>query len=200
MIMKSKKIAITGGIGSGKSLVIDIIKKYKFPVFSCDEIYRRIIQTPTYVQTIARLFPSVVIENRIDKQALANIVFSDETARERLNAVAHPLILEWLQRDMAAAESALVFAEVPLLFESQWENFFDETWVILRNKQLRISAITTRDRCTDEEALRRIQTQFDYDSENAVGYFQKLNAVIFTNDGSTTDLEKQIISKIQSYP
>ena len=66
-----KKIAITGGIGSGKSTVIELIKDQGFPVFSCDEIYKEIIVSKEYIQKIQENFPTAVKNGLIDKQILS---------------------------------------------------------------------------------------------------------------------------------
>ena len=73
-----KKIAITGGIGSGKSLVLECIKELGYPVFSCDMIYKELLQTPKFARKIAELFPSCVKNNEIDRKELGNIVFNNK--------------------------------------------------------------------------------------------------------------------------
>ena len=110
------KIAITGGIGSGKSTAIAHIKELGYPVFSSDEIYRDILRSKAYIQKIRSVFPEVVKEVEIDRKALASVVFSNDQAREQLNSIAHPMIMEKLLSEMNSTNSSLVFAEVPLLF------------------------------------------------------------------------------------
>ena len=83
------KIAITGGIGSGKSTAIAHIKKLGYPVFSSDEIYRDILRSKAYIQKIHSVFPEVVKEVEIDLKALASVVFSNDQAREQLNSILH---------------------------------------------------------------------------------------------------------------
>ena len=73
-----KKIAVTGGIGSGKSTVCKLIENMGYSVFSCDKIYQNIIHSKRYVQEIERVFPSVVKQGEIDKKLLSEIVFSNE--------------------------------------------------------------------------------------------------------------------------
>ena len=82
-----KRIAITGGIGSGKSSVVKYLATQGFSTFSCDEIYAKVLSEPAYVQEMAKLFPSAVVDGRIDKKILSSIVFNDNVARERLNAL-----------------------------------------------------------------------------------------------------------------
>ena len=89
-----KKIAITGGIGSGKSEAIKIIKELGFPVFSCDEIYKEIIFSKEYVQRIEENFPTCVKNGIIDRKELSAIVFANREKRDLLNSLSHPLIME----------------------------------------------------------------------------------------------------------
>ena len=65
-----KKVAITGGIGSGKSKVLSIIQNADYPVFSCDEIYKKVIVDEKYIKKIAEIFPTAVIDGKIDRKRL----------------------------------------------------------------------------------------------------------------------------------
>lgn len=159
-----KKIAITGGIGSGKSLVLEILRQQGFLCFSCDEIYAELVKEPSYIQTIAGVFPGVVVNGVIDKKQLGVVVFHDNTAREKLNTVAHKEIMAKLYRLMEEANGELVFAEVPLLFEGNYENHFDEVIVVMRSKEERVSSVCTRDDLSKCEVEARISAQFDYEN------------------------------------
>ncbi len=195
--MSNKKIAITGGIGSGKSTVSNILKELGFSVFSCDEIYKEIMESSEYIQQIQGLFPQVIIENRINKQKLAELVFSNEAYRQKLNAVAHPLIMKTLLEYMENTNGACVFAEVPLLFEEKLEHYFDEIWVVLRELDARIQSAMHRDKCDRESVLSRIKAQFDYEDKNTLTYLKSINAVIIENNKDKNTLKEQIKSFVQ---
>ncbi len=190
--MSNKKIAITGGIGSGKSTVCKILKALGFSVYSCDEIYKEIIESPEYIQQIQGIFPQVVIENHIDRQKLAQLVFSNERYRKELNAVAHPLIMKTLLEYMKNTDNPLVFAEVPLLFEEKLEHYFDEIWVVLRDFNARVESAMNRDQCDREAVLNRIRAQYDYEDKNALTYFHNINAVIIENNKDENALKEQL--------
>lgn len=178
-----KKIAITGGIGSGKSTVAKQIALLGFPVFSCDEIYRELLQDNAYIAQISRVFSDVVKEGVIDKKALSRRVFSSEMDRKRLNSIAHPLIMERLYARMSACTNELVFAEVPLLFEGGYENDFAHIIVVRRNDEERIENVMKRDGVSKAEVLARLSAQFDYkDIKNKNVYF-------IDNDGGIEELE-----------
>ena len=175
------KIAITGGIGSGKSAVCRILKERGYPVFSCDEINRTLLSEKSYLDGLCALFPACVKDGKLNKAALSALVFSDKEALKTLNAYAHPRIAERLRRDMEGAEKTC-FAEVPLLFESGMTKRFDCAIVVLRNKEERIRAVVARDGLTAEQAKARMKQQFDYDGPLPDG------CLAIENDGDETAL------------
>ncbi len=184
----NKKIAITGGIGSGKSTVSQMIRDMGYPVYSCDEIYATLIDDEQYIIKIKNAFPTAVQKDRIDREKLAKIVFNDDSAREKLNKIAHPLIMQSLLQKMNG-EECLVFAEVPLLFEGNFERLFNEIIVVKRNKKERIESVCARDHITKEEVLARMNAQFDYDTE-------KINAIVIENTGDLLALKNSVSSII----
>ena len=101
-----KKIAITGGIGSGKSTALQIIKELGFAVYSCDTIYLEVLEDKDYIDEVKRCFPNAVEGNVIDKKRLSSIVFFDKCAREQLNKLAHPRIMKNLQKKMSRSKAA----------------------------------------------------------------------------------------------
>lgn len=194
-----KKIAITGGIGSGKSTAIKYIEEMGYPVFSCDEIYKTIRQSAAYVKRISSEFPNAVVEGQIDSKKLSEIVFLDKSSLEKLNKISHPLIMEELLKAMNASNSTLVFAEVPLLFEGGFEKLFDKIIVITRNRDERIYAVQKRDGCTNEEVERRLSSQFDYDSEEGKRRVKAANAHLIENYGRKTELEEKLKTLIEKF-
>lgn len=192
-----KKIAITGGIGSGKSYVAGYIKNLGYSVFSCDEIYKELCKTSSYVQKIQCIFPEVVINNAIDKKMLAQIVFSNKTQLEKLNRLSHPLIMKKLYQEMDAAHGNLIFAEVPLLFEGGYETSFDETIFVKRNLSSRVQGIVQRDKIRQKEALARIRNQIDFACVETRIQEKKLIVHFINNEGTLDDLEIQIDKIIQ---
>ena len=179
------KIAITGGIGSGKSAVCRILKERGYPVFSCDEINRTLLSEKSYLDGLCALFPACVKDEKLNKTALSALVFSDKEVLKTLNAYAHPRIAERLRRDMEGAEKTC-FAEVPLLFESGMTKQFDGAIVILRNKEERIRAVVARDGLTAERAEARMKQQFDYNGPLPDG------CLVIENDGDEAALREKV--------
>ena len=189
-MMQSKKFAITGGIGSGKSTVCRILREKGFQVFSCDEIYRELRGERAYLDKIAELFPECVNEKGLNAPALSALVFSDEAELERLNAVSHPLIMERLMARMN--ELPLSFAEVPLLFEGGFDALFDGVLAIRREKGARLAAVRARDGLTETEILARMEKQFDD------RLLSQKKCVILENNGDEADLSANLELALKS--
>ena len=182
--MTPNKIAITGGLGSGKSEFCGILREMGYPVFSCDEINRELWKDPSFLSELAGLFPDCLSDGLPDKTKLSRKVFSDERARARLNAFSQPRIMQELISRMNGFRTA-VFAEVPLLFEGGYEKLFDAVIALRRDKETRISAVNKRDGLTRTDALARIQRQFDPDR------LEEKQCLIVENNGDRTALKRK---------
>lgn len=185
-----KKIAITGGIGCGKSLVAKYVAEMGYPIFSCDEINRNLLTDPDYIERIKNVFPNCVNGGKIDKNTLKNTVFGDEKALKILNDIAHPVIMTRLFSAMKKSDSEFVFAEVPLLFEGGYERDFDAIIIIKRDINERIKAVQQRDGLSEEEIKNRIAAQFDY--TNLEKRIQNMNVHIIENEGDPPSLKSKI--------
>ena len=193
-----KKIAVTGGIGCGKSTVLQYIKEMGYPVFSCDEIYGKIIQTPAYIEKIGSIFPDCIENEKLNRKRLGEIIFQSESKRKQLNAIAHPMIMDVLLKAMENATSSYVFAEVPLLFENGYENLFDNVIVVTRNIEDRVFALIQRDCATKVEIQRRIKAQYDYDAEENRSYLKQIHAIILENNSSQIELKNDLKNIVDS--
>lgn len=148
------RIAVIGGIGSGKSEVMKIAKERGFFCLSADEINAELLKTPSYIQKIATLFPSVVSNGVVDKGALAKIVFYDRGERKKLNALAHPEIMRVISE---CKESPLV-VELPLFIEGG-DEAFDEIVYIRAPLFKRISRLKKGRGMSVKQAVSRIRSQ-----------------------------------------
>ena len=148
------RIAVIGGIGSGKSEVMKIAKERGFFCLSADEINAELLKTPSYIQKIAALFPSVVSNGVVDKGALAKIVFSDRGERKKLNALAHPEIMRVISE---CKESPLV-VELPLFIEGG-DEAFDEIVYVRAPLFKRISRLKKGRGMSVKQAISRIRSQ-----------------------------------------
>ena len=187
-----KKIAITGGIGSGKSTVLLLLKNMGYPVFSCDEINKGLLQDENYVKEVGSLFPKVVQNGVIDKSALAQVVFSNEENRAKLNSIAHPTIMKTLFESMQNCGGNVSFAEVPLLFEGGYANQFDEIIIVMRSFEKRITSVSERDGTDKKSVLNRMQAQLDYETAVKDKSFHQSNIHLLYNNGTKGQLQADL--------
>ena len=189
--MKTIKIAITGGIGSGKSSVAKVIRERGFPVFSCDEINKQLLTQEEYIRHIKKRFPDVVQGGKIITSRLAQIVFSNETALKELNSIAHPFIMNELKRQIDS-QNGLVFAEVPLLFECGYENLFHKIIVVCREKEQRILSVMQRDHANREAVLSRLSQQYDYSQISSFS-----SVILLNNNSKVSELKNKVIALLK---
>ena len=170
MTQSNFKIAITGGIGSGKSEVCSILRNAGYPVYSCDKIYSRLLSGGIFDKDLKNCFGEQIFNgDKLDKKKLASIVFNSEEELKKLNKITHHKILECAFDNMKAHK--LSFLEVPLLFENGFEVLFDGVIVVLRNLEDRVQSIVKRDSISTKEAILRINSQFDYNKCDFAKYY-----------------------------
>lgn len=162
------RIAVTGGIGAGKSEVMRIIASMGYETVSADEVNAELLQNPAYIRKIASLFPTAVRDNAVDRNILREIVFSDDGERKKLNAVAHPLIIN----EILKISDCDVFVEMPLLTRDI-QSIFDKIIVVNAPEKLRIERIISRSRgeIGREMAEKIIASQPDFKELSANAHF-----------------------------
>ena len=186
-------IGITGGIGTGKSAVARFLQEFGAVTFSADDAAREVTKPHSQVvKEIAAAFGSdhVLPDGELNREKLAATVFSDSTARERLEAITHPRILRTLKSQIAVARAAnpsdaVIAVEAPLLFEAGMENWFDQILVVTASEEKQIQRLGKRSGLDAEESLRRIRAQMPLSAKAA-----RAHAVI-RNDGSLDDLKRE---------
>lgn len=192
MKQNSLKFAITGGIGSGKSTVAEIIKRKGYAVFSCDEIYKELLLDAEFKAKLSLNFDGIInADGSLDRSKLSEIVFNDKSALKRLNALTHPAIIEEVFKKSSGQK--ISFTEVPVLFESGLEKYFDGIIVVLRDMDKRIDAVSARDKIDRERAILRIKSQLNYENYDFAKYY------VIHNDGNFEDLKakiKEVLEKI----
>ena len=194
-----KRIAITGGIGSGKSTICKLLQEKGYFVVSCDAIYASVIKTTAYIQKIKHIAPDVIQNGEIDRKLLAAKLFQNDMLRDKVNAVAHPQIMEELFCVMDNAEEELTFAEVPLLLENGYEDLFDGIIVVLRDEEQRIAAVKDRDGKTEQEIRAAMRAQFLYDENNLQKLQERKPTFLIKNVGDLSVLQKAIQSALQFF-
>lgn len=186
---EKKVIAITGIIGSGKSTVSKLLKERGYVVIDCDQGSRECIKKGSqgYYEMLDA-FSELILdtEGNIDRKKVAELVFTDIEKRKQLEAIQHPLILKWVQEQCAASEDALMFVEVPLLFECGWECYFDQSLVVVADENIVFERLKIARNMNDEDIKKRLNTQMKSELKmNKADY-------VMINNGSLVELNQQI--------
>ncbi len=191
----NKIIAITGGIGSGKSFALKIIKKLGYKSFSADLIYKNLQKNKGFIEQISsKLGVLPIVKDGkfyLDKQAISNAVFNDKDKLKILNDFTHPKIMQKMIQNAKKCDG-LVFCEVPLLYEGGYENLFDFVFVIKRKDEDRFLSASKRDKKTIEQIKIVAKNQFDY-----TNLTQNTHTFIIENDGDEVALTEKIKVAIQ---
>lgn len=189
-MMQSRKIAVTGGSGSGKSEALKYIGKQGFHVFSCDEIYAELLNDKVFIDKLFCEFGGGIFteSGMLDRKRLSQIVFKNSEALNKLNSITHPEIMRIAVEKME--QFPLSFCEVPLLFEGGYENLFDGIIVILRDREERILSLMKRDGKSREEIINRLNSQYNYDNCEFAEYY------VIHNNGNLSDFQQQILKTI----
>ena len=177
------KIAIIGGIGSGKSSVLSLLASYGERVCDCDEIYRKICELPAYIAQIEKEFDAVK-DGKIDKTKLAKIVFSDKEKLSLLNSLSHHLVFAEIDKIYKESDSNL-FVEVSA-FSVEMKSYFDEVVFVRSEKSTRVDRVKKRDGHEEERILSVMSRQMSAEEMESVADF------VIVNDGSLQALESQV--------
>lgn len=162
------KVGLTGGIGCGKSHILREFYKLGVYTIDADEIAHEVIlpDQPAY-QDILKTFGSEILtsDQTIDRKKLGEKVFTDQRAREKLNEIVHPLVLQEEARRVAKFEeredpiSPIVMVDAALMIEAESYRKYDFVIVVYCHPQIQLQRVMARDKLTEEEALQRIQSQ-----------------------------------------
>ena len=190
--MKNIKIAVTGGIGSGKSTVLKMIRDFGYPVVSCDEVYADLLLDEGFVRLISDemgVLP-LIFGGRLtlDRKSIAKIVFNDGLMLKKLNELTHNAIF---QKAFSLYDEKIVFYEVPLLFEGGYVELFDDVFVVLRNYEDRVQSAINRDGLSREEVEKKMKNQVDY------GKITLSNYVVIKNYDGVEGLENCVKGAIE---
>ena len=174
------KVAVTGGIGAGKSEFMRAVKELGIRTYSADEINAELLRDKRYIEKLSEAFPLAVKDGKVDKSVLREEVFSDEKRRKTLNALAHPEIRRKIEEITGDA-----VIEVPLLFESGMTDLFDRVIVVTAGEDVRINRIVSTRNISKDLAKNIIKNQTTDDER------LKRADYVAINDGTRKDLYEQ---------
>lgn len=187
----TRRIGLTGGIASGKSEAAAVLRKLGAVVIDADAIAHQVTDPGGEVwAAVGQAFPQALQKDgHLDRRELARIVFSDETARQRLNAIVHPAVRRRMNALAAEAEQRgvpAVVLEIPLLVENHLEGLMDEVWLIETSPATQIERLMKRSHLDAEQAHRRLESQMSNLERRRVAH------VVIENEGTPEELERAV--------
>ncbi|RZJ68375.1 MAG: dephospho-CoA kinase [Flavobacterium sp.] len=163
-MIRPKVIGLTGGIGSGKTTIAKYFQSMGVPLYIADDESKKILESPEAVIEISEAFGREVFAGEtIDRNKLANLVFSDVGKLATLNGILHPKVkhhfLEWAGKQSAK----FVIKEAAILFESGSYKDCDKIILITAPLDIRVQRVMSRDNVTKEKVMERIVNQWTDD-------------------------------------
>lgn len=195
-MLKLKKIAITGGVASGKTSVCRFFRELGAYVINADALVHELLESDTNLgqQIIRSLGENIVQEGKISRKVIAEKVFSDPKKLEALEKILHPAVLRKIEEQYAAVSKEKKYSafavEIPLLFEIGSENFYDVIVVVLADEAIAKKRFEQAG-FQSEEYDRRMRRQIKPNQKAARADY------VLHNAGSLEDLRKQSIALYQ---
>ncbi len=182
------RVALTGGIGSGKSLVGEILEELGALVIDSDQLAREVIErgSPGYEEVVTAFGDSILSEGQIDRSKLAAVVFNESDLRKKLESIIHPLVREAAEKLARKLPSgAILINQIPLLVESDGAKRFDYVVTVSADEEIRRERLRLRG-LKDYEITQRMAAQVS-DSER-----EKIANYIIRNNGSIDELTRAV--------
>lgn len=186
-------LGLTGGIATGKSTVSQMLVKRGAVLIDADQIAREVVLPGSeHLAEISQIFGQAVIaaDGTLDRTKLGSIVFNNERARKQLEAILHPAIRKQMlsRMDQYATEQPdrLVVVDVPLLFESGLQQYFEEIMLVYVPEKTQLARLRHRDGFDEIEAQARIDAQMPIEQK------KQLADVVIDNSGTLEQTEAQV--------
>ena len=150
-------IAVTGGIASGKSTVVDLFRHKGVPVIDTDVIAREVVQSKDVIKQLSEAFGHAILnqDGSLNRAHLRHIAFDNNTNRIMLGEILHPLIFERASAQLASLDAPYCLLVIPLLYESQHPYPYDRVLVIDVDEEIQRHRASHRDQ-SDEESIQKI--------------------------------------------
>ena len=186
------KIGLTGGIASGKSTVVSMLRQYDAAIIDCDIIARDVVLPGSKgLQAVVRAFgpQALLSDGTMNRAYIGSIVFTNPAKKQELEEILFPLIRQEIRTkitQLEKAREAVAFLDMPLLFEVKYQSYVNEVWLVYVDAVTQLARLMARNGYTKDEALARIRSQFPIDKKRA------LSQVIVDNTASLEKTEEQV--------
>ena len=191
-----KIIGITGGIASGKSTVTNFLREKGFQVVDADAVVHQ-LQKPggrLYQLLVQHFGQEIILENgELNRPLLASLIFSNPEEREWSKQTQGEIIREELAalREQLAQTETIFFMDIPLLFEQNYANWFDETWLVYVDRDVQVERFMKRDQLSKEVAVSRLAAQWSLEKK------KDLASHVLDNNGSRDQLVSQVVKLLE---
>lgn len=190
------RVALTGGIASGKSTVADIFRKLGVPVIDLDQVARDVVKPgSTGLERLQQHFGQEILDHggALDRDWLRERIFLDETARRDVNRILHPLILAEAEQQLEALHAPYAIVEIPLLAETEMASRYQRVLVVDVPESLQLQRLMARDKLAETEARTALRAQAARDERLAIA------TEVIPNTGALDDLESQVETLHKQY-
>ena len=184
-------LGITGGIATGKSTVVDVFRKAGVPIVDGDLIAREIVEPgkPALKALVAAFGEEILTEDRLNRKKLGEIVFNDPAKRQLLDRLLDGYLRGAITDQIkdAAKKAPLVVADIPLLYEADYQQYMDQVAVVYIPKELQLTRLMQRDHLTKDAALQRMKSQLSIEEKRQKADF------LFDNQGTREETRQQVL-------
>jgi len=191
-------LGLTGGIGSGKTLVGEMFAQLGAEIIDADQLARDVVEPgqPALGEIVERFGPDVLqADGRLDRAKLGSIVFADASARTALNAITHPRIRERMEAAVSERKdrSGVLILVIPLLYESARTALVEKVIVVWVDPQTQFRRLVERGGLTAEQAQQRIAAQMPLDQKRALADH------VIDNRGTPEETRRQVETIYRGY-
>ncbi len=188
-------IGLTGGIASGKSTVVEMIKEAGYKVIDADQLVHDMQAKGgrLYRALLDWLGEEILLPNgELNRPKLGQLIFSNEEMRQRSAEIQGTIIREELatQRDRLAKKEDVFFMDIPLLIENGYQEWFDQIWLVAVSPEVQHQRLMKRNHLSSEEASMRIASQMSLEEKKPYA------SLVLDNNGSFDDLKEKVKSAI----
>ncbi|PTJ36556.1 dephospho-CoA kinase [Staphylococcus simulans] len=186
-----KVIGLTGGIGTGKSTVSELLAVHGFKIVDADIAAREAVEKGSEgLEQVRQVFGDEAIDENgeMNRKYVGEIVFNDDKMREKLNQIIHPIVRDLMERQKEAylKEGFNVIMDIPLLFENNLQDTVDETWLVYASESIQVERLMERNDLTQEEAKARVYSQISIDKK------RRMADRVIDNRGTLVELKQNL--------
>lgn len=168
-------IGLTGGIASGKSTVVTMLRSLGAAIVDCDVIARQVVAPGSKaLEQVASVFgrESILPDGSMNRAYIGSIVFHERARKKELEDILFPLIYARIDAEKealtAANPKAVIILDMPLLFEIKYESYVDEVWLVYVDPDTQLQRLMARNQYSQADAIARIQAQLPIDTKKSL--------------------------------